>query len=143
MNKLHIYIFRNEKYPDESVIGQTSSLKEFLSQLNAGGGTWQAISQYEVFEPRAINDFNYVFRMMGKANKKKYLADSFGVDLNGDTTNQVISKIADATHTGGRFCLLDENGEPLCEEFVGKLNYIEPASYFNAEMLAALEEDEI
>ncbi len=107
MNKMYIYTFANDKYPDESVVGLTSSLKELTSQLNAGGNTWRAICRFEAYEQHSINDFNYVFRLMGKVNKKKYPANAFGVDMPGERTLQIFDKISEGTNTVLRFDLVD------------------------------------
>ena len=115
MKKMYIFVFGNDRFPTESVVGLTSSLKELLSQINAGGGTWKPLCRFEVYEEHSINDFNYVFRLMGKINKKKYPLNTFGVELPGEKTQQFFEKIAEGTQTPLQYCLVDENGESLTE----------------------------
>ena len=112
----YVYILYNPELENTCIIVQTDSIKNSLSEANAGGKEkWIPYARFQTYSDTVIDDVYAIIRATGKEKDKTGICprNGFRVNVSVNFLHHFFNKIERVFKYANNFEMVDEKGEPV------------------------------
>lgn len=117
----YVYILYNPEIENTCIIVQTDSIKNSLSEANAGGKEkWIPYARFQAYNDTIIDDVYAIIRATGKEKDKTGICprNGFRVNASVNSLHHFFNKIERVFKYANSFEMVDEKGEPVPSEII-------------------------